>query len=305
MKKLITLLLAIVVCISLCACGGDSDIAKNTDATEQDNIDILGEWVWIGDDSDTLTFKDDNICLYSNGDSVKYNVDNALAIVTLYDDTTMNYDIVEQNGVVKISGSKVYVRAVDYEIAHAEYAAQKEAEEQAPINQFYAEGKEGRTELEYGIIYNITDNLTMTVNECVSSETVNDNENNTLFLFITLTNTSNENIIIRGSDSQLQFTSQGHIYTPSDSPIKRQPNPTNECVKVGFDDNYVWGNSGGYLDIAPNAQQNYYIEIPHDSYLVSTNGDLEWQRGDYHYVIFEFDNLELFCNITELRKSTE
>ena len=146
MKKAISLLLALVMCLSLCACGGGNDTPENkgneesnnttasqnetTDATEQ-GIDILGEWVWVGDNTNFMIFNEDNTCLYSNGDSVKYSVDTALAIITLYDDTTKNYDIVEENGVVKISGNKVYVRAENYETAHAEYVEAENARKEA------------------------------------------------------------------------------------------------------------------------------------------------------------------------------
>lgn len=206
MKKTISLLLALVLCLSLCACGDGNDLPETkgneeiTSTNESNNqsieqsIDILGEWVWVGDDSESLTFNEDNTCLYSNGNSVKYSVDTTLAIITLYDNTTKNFDIIEENGIIKISGSKVYVRKENYETAHFEYEEAKQAELAAEMQKLSDDFTSGKAPLEIGKAYKCTEETEITFTGFSVAEKNNQPEYLNVSCTVQIKNTSSETI---------------------------------------------------------------------------------------------------------------
>ena len=174
MKKLLVLFLALAMLLPLCGCGGNG-----TEATEEETVDILGKWVSVKDNTYTLTFLNDGTCFYNgtpptdprvtgeiltleeesgeNGTSyIAYNFDAAQGQVTVLSTFTSQFDLVMEDGHVVLAnadGEAVFVRTESYSIYHAEYLAAI----QAAFDDFYAEGKEGRTELVTGTAYTIQD----------------------------------------------------------------------------------------------------------------------------------------------------
>lgn len=293
------------MCLALCACVGNS-ISEVKDSDEsvipEQGIDILGEWVCVSDNADTLTFKEDNSCQHSSGNSVKYRFDTELSVITLYDTITASYEIIEEDGIVKISGMKDYVRAEDYEIVH-----------QVDVDNFFAEGKNGRTEQEYGVTYPITDQLTMTVHKCVRSENINAAGKNDLYFLVTVTNISDDTVCVREGysprdnknyDSDLVFFSNIYRYHSNFVSLDSQG-----WLKKDLDDDY--GDSSLVLTDEPifiksDSEKEFYIKIP-DTFvqMVDVNGAVNIEEFDYHYAVFKFDNIELFCDTSKIQKSME
>lgn len=186
MKKRLVVLLALIICLSLCACGGEQKNAAQTDTAdngpnenvitetqeqqseetkkaEEEKLSLLGEWVWAGDATETIFFNEDGTCSRSGGDTVKYEFRTDIGVVTLYDDTTLNYDVVEENGIVKLSGKKVYVRAENYEEAYAELL-------ETSTSNLRAEFTDGKEEFELGKTYALSDSVALTVSSMEFTE---------------------------------------------------------------------------------------------------------------------------------------
>lgn len=82
MKKIIALLLACILCFSLCACGGDS--SENKDASEKSNVIYLDETITIGDYEITITDTEFVNNWNPNGDSKKYCSNGNVHFVAYY-----------------------------------------------------------------------------------------------------------------------------------------------------------------------------------------------------------------------------
>lgn len=160
-EKALLLFLAIAMCLTLCACGGSSDIPETKSKeeinapTENQNetieaskpsMDILGEWISVKNQESKLVFNEDSTCVTVSNDVVKYSVDYDIGVVSVYDSVTRNYNITQEDNIVKltINGSD-YVRAENFEYAHAEYVEQTIAE--------VAEVLEGKTPIEFNVPY--------------------------------------------------------------------------------------------------------------------------------------------------------
>ena len=367
MKKALSLLLALVLCLSLVACGSDGTTetkdneATNTTTESQEatteatepELDILGEWVSVKDNSYTLTFQDDGTCFYTgtpptntatgsfvidatitwNGtvsgtetttppettapkekvNTYKYTFDPNVSIITIYTSTTTNYEVVIENGKVVIAtvdGECAFVRAEDYEEYHAAYLAHEEAKKQEQIENFYAEGKAGRTELEVGTAYAIQDGLNMTVTDCVLAENANplyqgSSNFQSLYLKITLENASDEGIYIRQDGIW-----EGNIFHYEWGSDVR----ANVEVKYfgGFSIGIIGGSTdasdyvfkyeelgktkaigaGNHIHLDPGEQSEYYFSI--------SNVSIEQAKQSPVYAIITFDNYEFFCDLSAL-----
>lgn len=137
MKRGISFLLALVFCLSLCACtteepGSTTTGAPNTPNTNTSTpsatnppveINILGKWVWVGDNTQSISFLEDDTCTRIDGTSVSYVLDRAANTVTLTDDSgkTEVLNIVVENEITKLSGEKAFVREENYDQAHRDY----------------------------------------------------------------------------------------------------------------------------------------------------------------------------------------
>ena len=172
MKKTIALLLALVLCLSLCACGGGNDAPETNNGNEASNsptqsqevtteatepeLDILGEWISIKNQESKLVFNEDGTCVTVSNDVVKYSVDYDIGVISVYDSVTRNYNITQEDNIVKltINGSD-YVRAENFADARAEYVEQAIAE--------VAEVLEGKTPLEFNVPYQLSDKIEITI----------------------------------------------------------------------------------------------------------------------------------------------
>lgn len=119
MKKVISLLLALVLCLSLCACGGGNETPNTTEApTEAKKIDlkIIGTWKTDPSYNDyVLVINDDNtgsLSVDGGTESLTWTYDEATCTLTLTKanspDTTLMY--VEENDTL-VSTGPTFMRA--------------------------------------------------------------------------------------------------------------------------------------------------------------------------------------------------
>ncbi len=144
MKKVISLLLALVMCLSLCACGDGNDTLETTpnaenestsrfeenEVTEEPEIDkeILGEWYYVKSTAIiTLTFNEDGTGVHDQEGTEtaftwKYDEElncYTIALGAVISATVENIDGIEQ----LIIGDGYCVRAEYYTDAHEDYLA--------------------------------------------------------------------------------------------------------------------------------------------------------------------------------------
>lgn len=117
MKKVISLILALVMCLSLCACGGGTGTSEELFLTKN-------EWKDIGDTECIFTFKKDGTGTFS-GKSTTWNLSENKLSVSYQGSTktmTLEFDIIE-NGTAKvliecpndIIGARILVDSNNYE----------------------------------------------------------------------------------------------------------------------------------------------------------------------------------------------
>ena len=185
MKKATSLLLALILCLSLCTCGSGNNTNDNT----KTNIDILGEWVSVKNQERKLIFNEDDTCVTLNGTLVQYTVDYDAGIISIYDSSTLNYNIVEENGVLKlVNSSTEYVRAENYDAAHSTYVNQEISK--------LAKNLEGKAPIEFGAPYQVSNNFELTFLSCefASHTTSYGLEIYGLWLTVTLRNLTNSTV---------------------------------------------------------------------------------------------------------------
>ncbi len=298
MKKIIALLLAIVVCLSLCACGSSSKTAK---------IDILGEWVWVGDKSNTITFNEDGTCQYSSGHNAKYSVDYDLSIITIHDTFTMNYNIVNENGIVKLSSSADYVRKENYENANAEYVAaenaQKETNQLSAIDAFYLEGKENRDDLVFGKPYALNGTTNITFLSCSLGEYKD--YYYTLNFNISIENNSENEVCVRDG-----FISNGPnelAYIPADIIFTVESNVfANKKGSGKLLIDRIDGDSAIVLEGNSSREYSATISISAHTVTISAIEEIEYDLENHQqYIIITCADKELFLNVTDLIDQTK
>ena len=339
MKKVFPLLLTLALCLSLCACGGSNDTPKDEsndtpidhNEAAEPSIDILGEWVSVADNTYTLTFLKDGTCFYTGtpptlstpntitiqlGDGTvgteaspyKYTFEAKTKIITIYSTISMNSQVITQNGeliIASINGDPTFVRAKNYEEYHEAYLVQVEAKHQEDVAKFFAEGKEGRTELAFDTAYAITDKLTLTATEILRGETADEDGKFPLFLHITLTNTTSESMTVRyGKDqngniknSALSFGVNTYGY----GEYFTHTSIGGDYLLTGLDDDFT--RDGPYRDaltLGANAQNDYYIRLPRAKSVPSGSSAPTYYEP--YYVVLSFSNIELYCNATESEK---
>lgn len=133
MKKLLSLFLALVLCLGLSACGGGSADTPTTAPTEPKQLvesDILGEWIVADDGLAVITFNADGTCAREGGEKVKYKVETDLAVLTIYYSTPQSYNIEKVGEHYRLTGEHFLFREAEV-IPIQRVAEQQEKYEQA------------------------------------------------------------------------------------------------------------------------------------------------------------------------------
>lgn len=118
MKKALTILLVIAVCLSLWACDQlptESTNSVDTNGTEKPNLtlfDISGDWVIADEGSKKITFHEDGTCSIDGEGSTVYRLDEATAIVTIGDDAK-TYKVEYSDGHYRLIGEHYILREDD------------------------------------------------------------------------------------------------------------------------------------------------------------------------------------------------
>ena len=124
MKKAISLLLALVLCLSLCACGkGTEDGGEQTTAAESkvEELNLVQEWRTISD-GQTVSFDAEGY-FHINSGAYKYEYDEDASMVRIDAGIQINCPVSLVDGVYRIlvDGEEI-APASEYERLHAEYA---------------------------------------------------------------------------------------------------------------------------------------------------------------------------------------
>ena len=194
-------------------------------------------------------------------------------------------------------------------------------ETQMQFDAFYAEGKQNRTELEFGVTYTIQDGLNMTAAECVLTDNLrtyglSGPNFKALYLRITLENTSGDGIYIRqdgvyidgeywlkwGSDVRANIEVKGFGIASvniNQTPVfSETPNASDYVFKYEeLEDTIPKVNFGNHIYLAPGAQGEYYLHI--------TSIDMEQAKQTPIYATITFDNFDFFCDLSALVKAAE
>lgn len=359
MKKTIALLLVLVMCLSLVACGsnGTTETKGNeaintttesqkatTEATEPE-LDILGEWVSVKDNSYTITFQDDGTCFYTgtpptntvtgsfaidatitwNGtvsstetttppettapeekvSTYKYTFDSALSIITIYTSTTTNYEVVVENG-------KVVIATVDGEYGFVR-AEDYEEYHAAYLEKFYATAKEGRTELEFGKAYTIQDGLNLVVNECVTGEntiyqSVLGNQLANVYLSVVFENASNQGIFIREMAKLGNDGTVTAMRTDVNISVEMNGNPMLTMYSTDGGVGYFCKAIDEGFFAVNDSSKKIYLE-PGEScecyILIASSINIETVKQTPNYSTITFDNYNFFCDLSALVQNFE
>lgn len=124
MKKTISLLLALVLCLSLCACGGGNsdtpDVPETTEA-ESNKLNLYQEWKALP--GGQIVSFDEEGNFYINGQSYKYEYNEETSTITIDVGMQMSCPVSLVNGIyrIEIDGMEC-VPASDFEAAYEEYA---------------------------------------------------------------------------------------------------------------------------------------------------------------------------------------
>ena len=184
MKKAISLLLALVLCLSLCACEGGNDTPETTpnaenettphfeekEVTEEPEIgkEILGEWYSVKSTAIiTLTFNEDGTGVHNlegaeTAFTWKYDEElncYTIALGAVISATVENVDGIEQ----LIIGDSYCVRAEYYADAHEAYLAEQEAQQGNVLKDAIRAEIEGKTLAQFNTSYKMSDNVEISI----------------------------------------------------------------------------------------------------------------------------------------------
>ena len=166
MKKFLALLVALILCLSLVACGEESETASKSESqtdTSSSKVEenkeekpgkfnLYQEWKNILTGS-SLTFDKNGTVKTDTGSEYKYEYDKKLNMISLYASMTLNLNVTEENGVYKIGTEKnKFVTVEHYEDFHA-----------LAVEEAYAEAKNVETIVKIGESIPNVNGLTVTV----------------------------------------------------------------------------------------------------------------------------------------------
>ena len=124
MKKAISLLLALVMCLSLCACGGGNsdtpDVPETTEA-ELSKLNLYQEWKALP--GGQIVSFDEEGYFYIYGQSYKYEYNEETSTITIDVGMQMSCPVSLVNGIYRINIDGMdCVPASEFEVAYEEYA---------------------------------------------------------------------------------------------------------------------------------------------------------------------------------------
>jgi len=168
MKKIIALILALVLCFGLVACGEpDVDSSKDDESTtagnnNSDKLDFLyQEWREVSRGIE-LSFDKDGGCVFK-GTNCKYEYNESLGVVSIYAASTLNLNVTKDGDVYTLTvGDTTFVPYANYEEYHAAY-----------IEKYIEKMIEGKTELVAGNTYTTSNGTVFTFEkaELITEET--------------------------------------------------------------------------------------------------------------------------------------
>lgn len=211
MKKALSLLLALVLCLSLCACGDKNDATMMNESSGQSSSDtagttineqssIVGQWLAIADSELSFTFREDHSgTLLQDGSTYSFNwkYDEALSSYCIVLSEVIYAKIEVADGVVQLtlsSNSAVFVRPDDYEAAHSAYLKEQQEKEEAKQNAAQAELLNGAELVEYGVPYTLTENLSITFTDSGFNDNADKADWYDAWLSFYITNTSENTV---------------------------------------------------------------------------------------------------------------
>ena len=185
MKKAISLLLALVLCLSLCACGGGNDTpetkgnegintptesqvgkSEETEETEP-SVDILGEWHLVSSTDYALIFNDDGtgVRKFNGGETSftwKYDEELKCYTVALENIVSVKPEVVD--GIEQFTfGASYCVRPEHHAEAHEAYLAEQEAQQGNDLKDAIRAEIEGKTLAQFNTPYKMSDNVEITI----------------------------------------------------------------------------------------------------------------------------------------------
>ena len=122
MKKKLAFLLALVLCLSLCACGKNNDPQPDATGQQGNKIDLCQEWKSVAT-GDVISF-DENGNFHINGETYSYEYDEeGSKILVDVGGIQVSLGISLVDGIYRIDvEGEEYAPAADYEMLHEEYA---------------------------------------------------------------------------------------------------------------------------------------------------------------------------------------
>ena len=119
MKKIIALFLAVILCFSLCACGGEKEKEMTPD-------DVVGTWILEESDSQIIPFPHVRLDLYKGGTGEAHNekekttsyypvkweiVDGTIVISYTFDPISWSHEMSsDKTQIVEVSSGSVFVK---------------------------------------------------------------------------------------------------------------------------------------------------------------------------------------------------
>ena len=121
MKKALSLILAFVMCLSLCACGSGEQSKPNQTEPETDKLNLCQEWKSISN-GQVMSF-DENGNFYINGETYPYVYDGESSKILVDAGVQVSLAVSLVDGVYRIDvEGEEFAPASEYERLHAEYA---------------------------------------------------------------------------------------------------------------------------------------------------------------------------------------
>lgn len=123
MKKIIALILAVVICFGLCACGDTSGDATNDNGNNSSGkLDFLYQEWRRTEDGLRLSFINDNTCILF-GKECKYEYKEDLGVISIYSSKTVNLNVVEEGDAYKLTTSNsIFVSAEQFRSEYVDEA---------------------------------------------------------------------------------------------------------------------------------------------------------------------------------------
>lgn len=124
MKKVISLLLALVLCLSLCACSGgaqSSESQPNQTEAQTNKLNLCQDWKAISDGQVISFDENGNFCINGETYPYEYEEEGSKILVDVGVQVSLAVSLVDGIYRIDVEGTE-FAPAVEYEKLHAEYA---------------------------------------------------------------------------------------------------------------------------------------------------------------------------------------